>query len=64
MRAWDEAVRVAVANDLEIEMIGMPATGEHRVQLLPRLLPGQHAMHSVGGDALRGMDGGGVTKSG
>ena len=37
----DEAVGVAVADDLEVEVVGVPAAGEHGVQLLPRLLPGQ-----------------------
>ena len=31
----DEGVRVAVADDLEVEVVGGPAAGEHRVQLLP-----------------------------
>ena len=33
-------MRVAVADDLEVEVVGAPAAGEHRVQLLPGLLPG------------------------
>jgi hypothetical protein len=45
-------------------MVGVPAPGEHCVQLLPRLLPGQQAVHGVGGDALGCMDGDGVTESG
>ena len=55
---------VAVADDLEVEVVGVPAAGEHGVQLLPGLLPGQQAVHGVGGDALGGMDGGGVAESG
>ena len=31
---------VAVADDLEVEVVGVPAAGEHGVQLLPGLLPG------------------------
>ena len=31
----DEAVGVAVADDLEVEVVGLPATGQHGVQLLP-----------------------------
>ena len=31
----DDAVRVAVADDLEVEVVGLPAAGEHGVQLLP-----------------------------
>ena len=34
------------------------------VQLLPGLLPGHQAVHGVGGDALRSMDGGGVAETG
>jgi hypothetical protein len=60
----DEGVGVAVADHLEVEMVGVPAAGEHRVQLLPGFLPGQQAMHRVGGDALGRMDGGGVAKTG
>jgi hypothetical protein len=37
----DDGVGVAVANDLQVEVVGVPAAGEHRVQLLPGLLPGQ-----------------------
>ena len=57
-------MRVAVADDLEVEVVGVPAAGEHRVQLLPGLLPGDQAVHGVGGDALGGVDGGGVAESG
>ena len=55
---------VAVADDLEVEVVGVPAAGEHGVQLLPGLLPGEQAVHGVGGDALGAVDGGGVTESG
>ena len=55
---------VAVADDLEVEVVGVPAAGEHGVQLLPGLLPGQQAVHGVGGDALGSVDGGGVAESG
>jgi hypothetical protein len=48
----DEAVGVAVADDLEVEVVGVPAAGEHGVELLPGFLPGQHAVHRVGGDGL------------
>ena len=41
-----------------------PAAGEHGVQLLPGLLPGQQAVHGVGGDALGGVDGGGIAETG
>jgi hypothetical protein len=37
----DGGVGVTVADDLEVEVVGVPAAGEHRVQLLPGFLPGQ-----------------------
>ena len=55
---------VAVADDLEVEVVGVPAAGEHGVQLLPGLLPGQQAVHGVSGDALGGMDGAGIAETG
>ena len=55
---------VAVADDLEVEVVGVPAAGEHGVQLLPGLLPGEESVHGVGGDALRRMDGGGIAETG
>ena len=57
-------MRVAVADDLKVEVVGVPAAGEHGVQLLPGFLPGQQAVHGVGGDTLGGIDGGGVTETG
>ena len=60
----DEGVGVAVADDLEVEVVGMSAAGEHRVQLLPGLLPGQQAVHGVGGHALGAVDGAGVAEAG
>jgi hypothetical protein len=60
----DEGVGVAVADHLEVEVVGVPAAGEHCVQLPPGLLPGQQAVHGVGGDALRSMDGGGIAETG
>ena len=57
-------MRVAVADDLEVEVVGGPAAGEHGVQLLPGLQPGDQAVHGVGGDTLGGMDGGGVAETG
>ena len=35
----DQGVGVAVADDLEVEVVGVPAAGEHGVQLLAGLLP-------------------------
>jgi hypothetical protein len=60
----DEAVGVAVADDLEVEVVGLPAAGQHGVQLWSRFLPGQQAVHGVGGDALGAVNGGGVAESG
>jgi hypothetical protein len=57
-------VRVAVADHLKVEVVGGPAAGEHGVQLLSGFLPGQQAVHGVGGDALGGMDGAGVAETG
>ena len=58
----DEAVRVAVPDDLQVEVVGDPAPGQHGVQLLPGLLAGGQAVHGVGGDPLRGVHGGGVAQ--
>jgi hypothetical protein len=58
----DEAVRVAVSDDLQVEMVGDAAPGQHGVQLLPGLLAGEQAVHGVGGDPLRGVHGGGVAQ--
>src|SRR4051794_7585429 len=55
---------VAVADDLEVEVVGLPAPGEHGVQLLPGLLSSSDAVHGVGGDALGGVDGGGIAETG
>jgi hypothetical protein len=60
----DEGVRVAVADDLQIEVIRDPAAGKHRIQLLPGFLSGDQAVHGVGGDALGGVDGRGVAETG
>jgi hypothetical protein len=57
-------VGIAVADDSEVEVVGVPAAGEHGVQLLSGFLPGQQAVHGVGGDALGGVDGGGVAETG
>src|SRR5215210_2372922 len=57
-------MRVAVADNLEVEVVGVPAAGEHGVQLLAGFLPGQQAVHGVGGDTLGRVDGGGVAETG
>ena len=56
----DEAVRVAVADHLQVQVIRGSSAGEHGVQLLPGFLAGQQAVHGVGGDALGSVNGGGV----
>jgi hypothetical protein len=48
----DEGVGVAVADHLQVKVVGVPAAGEHGVQLLPGFPPGQQAVHRVGGDTL------------
>ena len=58
----DQAVRVAVPDDLQVEVVGDPAPGQHRVQLLPGLRAGDQSVHGVGGDPLRGVHGGGVAQ--
>jgi hypothetical protein len=55
---------VAVADHLEVEVVGVPAAAEHGVQLLSGLLPGQQAAHRVRGDSLSRMDGAGVAVTG
>ena len=45
-------------------MVGGPATGQHGVQLLPGFQPCDQAVHRVGGDALGGVDGGGIAETG
>jgi hypothetical protein len=57
-------VRVAVTNDLQIEVIRGSAAGEHRGQLLPGFLSGDQAVRGVGGGALGGVNGGGVAQTG
>ena len=59
----DDAVGVAVADDLKVEVVGVPAAGQHGVQLLPGFLAGEQAVHGVGGDALGGVNGGGVAET-
>ena len=60
----DHRVRVAVADDLEVDVVGRSAAGEHRVELLARLGAGGQAVHGVGGDALGGVHGAGVAELG
>ena len=53
----DEGVGVAVADDFEVDVVGVPAAGEHRVQLLAGFGAGGDAVQDVGGDALGAVDG-------
>jgi hypothetical protein len=41
---------------LQVDVVGRPSPGEHRVQLLPRLVAGDQAMHGVGGNPLGGVN--------
>jgi hypothetical protein len=56
-------VGVAVADDLEVEVVGVPAAAERGVQLLSGLLAREETVQGVGGDALGAVEGGGVTES-
>ena len=58
----DDGVWVAVADDLQVEVVGRPSAGEHGVQLLTGFLTGDQAVHGVGGDALGGVGGGRVSQ--
>jgi hypothetical protein len=58
----DQRVRVAVSDDLQVEVVGDAAPGHHRVQLLPGLLAGDQTMYGVGGESLRAVHGGGVAQ--
>jgi hypothetical protein len=60
----DKGVRVAVADHLEVKVVGRSPAGEHRIQLLPGLLPGDQAVHRVGGEALGAVDRGGIAEAG
>ena len=57
-------MRIAVADDLQVDVISGPAAGEHGVQLLAGLLPRGEAVHRVSRHALGGMDGAGVAETG
>ena len=58
----DQAVRVAVADDLQVEVVRLPSAGEHRVDVLARLLAAREPVHGVGGESLRAVDRGGVAE--
>ncbi len=56
------AVGVAVAADRQIEVVGGPAAGDHRVQLLSSHQLINQSVGGVGGDALGSVNGGRVSK--
>ncbi len=60
----DDAVGVAVADDLEVDVVGVPAAGEHRVQLLAAFGAGRQPVHGVHRHALGGVHGGRVPEFG
>jgi hypothetical protein len=60
----DHSVRVTVADDLEVEVVGVPAAAEHGVELLAGLLPCEQSVHGVGRNPLSAVDRGGVAETG
>jgi hypothetical protein len=58
----DQGVRVAVADDDQVGVVGFASAGEHGVGLLAGFVAGEHAVHGVGGDALGGVGGGRVAE--
>ena len=60
----NECVQVAVADDLQVEVVGRSSAGEHGVQLLAGFLTSSESVHGVGGDALGSVDGGGIAEAG
>ena len=59
----DQVVGVAVADDPEVEVVGVPATGQHRIELLPRFPASEHPVHGVGRYALGTMNCGRVAET-
>lgn len=57
-----DAVGIAVADDLDVGVVGEPAAGHHRVQLLAAFRPGEHSVRSVDRRALRTVDRGRVVE--
>jgi hypothetical protein len=60
----EHRVLVSVADHRNVEVVAAAAASQHRVKLLSGLLTGHHAVHSVGGDTLRGVHGGRVPQLG
>ena len=64
-RLWpDDAVGVAVPDDLQVEVVRDPAAGQHGVELLPGLFTGGEAVHGVDRESLGGVHRGGVAELG
>jgi hypothetical protein len=59
----DHSVRVTAADDLEVEVVGVPAADEHGVELLAGLLPCEQSVHGVGRNPLGVVDRGGVAET-
>src|SRR5215207_686117 len=58
----EDAVRVAVAADRKVKVVGGPATADHRVELFAGHQLVDDSVGGVGGDALGGVNGGGVAE--
>ena len=58
----DQVVRVAVAGDVEIKVVGELAAGERDVEQVAVFVAGEHDVAGAGGDALGAVDGGGVAE--
>ncbi|MCB0906764.1 MAG: hypothetical protein KDB63_06550 [Nocardioidaceae bacterium] len=56
----DEGVSVGVADDVEMEVVAVPAPRGRRVEQLPRLAPGQQGVAAGSGHPLGGVDSRGV----
>src|SRR5665647_2144017 len=59
-----DAVRVAVADYLKVDVVAQGAAGHHRVELLAGLLAAGQCVHRVHRDALGGVHRGGVPELG
>jgi hypothetical protein len=58
----EHRVRVAVPDHCDVDVVGGAAASQHGVELLPRLLTSDDAMHGVGGDTLCSVHGCGVAE--
>jgi hypothetical protein len=55
-------VWVAVADDVQVEVIRDFSAGQHGVELLPGLFSGGEAVHGVYRESLGGVHGGGISE--